>query len=324
MKTLYFDTNHIDLIGGGGLALYNLSVALQEKYDVHLAIPWNPKMTEYEYLHEPSRPFKIGKPGHVDVFVASKYAEYVKPCGDVNVFYCLYPRYEWDMAPYHKILTLSRYSQAAIKQRWGRDSQILIGGSFSPDYGPEFPKENLIVSSSRFFMEGDPEALIGHSKNQHMLIEAFKTLPEDTNWTMILAGSVINSGDVKYLNKCISLIGKHKIGFAVNATKETLKSLYAKSKICLHAMGYGRSDPAETEHYGICVEKALLSGCFSVVHNSGGAPDLAHGTWNNPSGLEAWLKTATEMDHDYEMIAEAAKWRTWDRFVSKTLLAFDF
>ena len=79
MKTLYLDTNHIDLVGGGGLALYNLSVALQEIFDVHLAEPWNPEMARYEFLKLPARPFKIGKPDRIDVHLASKYAEQVAP-----------------------------------------------------------------------------------------------------------------------------------------------------------------------------------------------------------------------------------------------------
>lgn len=320
MKSLYFDTNHIDLVGGG-LALYNLSVALQELFDVHLAEPWNSEMAKYEFLNLPIRPFKIGKPDKIDVYLASKDADQVTPTGGVNIFYCLYPRYPWNMDRYQKILTLSEYSRKAIRDVWNRDSEILIGGAFYPTYRMKEPKENMFLSCSRFFMEGDPEKLQGHSKNQHILIAAFRTLPADCPWTLTLAGSVLGDSDRQYLEVCKKLAaGDPRIKFEPMVTADELRVLYGRAKVFLHAMGYGRRDPAEVEHYGICVEKALISGCMALVHASGGAPELPHSrTWDNPHALAdfmgAFVGTQTEPTVTCENIASANQWRTWDNFM---------
>jgi glycosyltransferase involved in cell wall biosynthesis len=329
VKKLFFDTYHTDLIGGGGLALYNLAVALQNFFDVHLAQPWDDGMARYEFLRDPVRPFKIGRPDNVDVLLASKYGVYVPPSADVNVFYCLYPRHDWNMSGYQKILTLSGYSRKAIKDRWKMDSEILIGGAFYPDYGPEFvwksgmnrKKDNVILNCARFFREEN-----GHSKNQHVIIEAFKMLPKDLPWHLILAGSVILDSDRDYLNECRRLVGSDpRIMFATMPSKETLRDLYANAKGYVHAMGYGRTDPAETEHYGIAVEKALISGCFAIVHDSGGAPEFPVAKWKTPEELSGLMSYAIQHEHYYhpEQIAAGNQWRTWEAFVERTRKVFD-
>lgn len=320
MKNLYFDTYHTDLVGGGGLALYNLSVALQDLYEVHLAAPWDEGMHRYEFLRAPSRPFKIGRPPKVDVLVASKYSDFVPPSADINVFYCLYPRYPWNMSGYDKIFTLSRYCQDAVKVRWGKESRILVGGAFYPDYGPGL-KENIFLCSSRFFMEGDVGKLDGHSKNQHILIDAFRYLPHDLDWKLVLSGSVILESDQRYFEACRRLAGGDPgIEFYPMATREELRDLYGKSKVFLHAMGYARRDPAETEHYGICVEKARLSGCTSIVHESGGAPELSDFVWWDRTQLtNLMLQAATSKLGQLPKLR-----RTWDDFKLEVMEAFTF
>jgi len=324
MKTLYFDgALHADLVGGGGLALYNLSVALQEKYDVYLSRPWDCGMERYEFLRRPLRPFKIGEPHHADVFVASSYSTYLAPKGDVNVWYCLYPRYRWDMTAYQKILTISKYSKAAVKEMWDRPSEILIGGAFAPDWRPA-RKENIFLANGRFFMEGDAQALRGHSKNQHLIIQAFRELPRDLPWKLIVTGSVILESDGHYLEMCRELARNDpRIHFIDMPSRETLQDLYARAGVFVHAMGYGRTDPAETEHYGIAVEKGLLSGCFTIVHASGGAPEEAHVKWETPADLRNLMLGATYAKC-HEEIAQAYESRTWDAFVNQTLKTFDF
>lgn len=316
MKTVYFDTNHIDLVGGGGLALYNLSVALQEKFDVHLAEPWNEGMAQYEFLRAPARPWKVGRPSTIDVHVASRYATWTEPLGKVNVFYCLYPRHRWNVSGYDRILTLSRYCQEAVRKNWGRESDIVVGGAFSPDYYPALGKESNFLSCARFFMEGNPEKLEGHSKGQHHLIRAFQKADLST-WSLTLAGSVLSKDDERYLRALWKLAGSdERIIFKPMATREELQNLYARSAVFVHGMGYDYRDPAEVEHYGIVVEKALLSGCLSVVHQSGGAQELSHCTWWNVDQLsQIMVACACDEAIAPAAIARAASERfTWDNF----------
>jgi len=175
------------------------------------------------------------------------------------------------------------------------------------------------VSSSRFFMEGDPEKLSGHSKNQHLLIAAFRTLPKELPWSLHLAGSVLSEGDKAYLEVCRRLaVGDPRIRFYPMASREELHDLYARAKVAVFAMGYGRTDPAEVEHYGIAAEKALLSGCYTIVHGSGGSPEFADEVWHQPYDLSTLMRRATSPE-----ICATPYWRTWPDFVEKVKREFD-
>lgn len=322
MKNLYFYVGHRDLIGGGQLALYHLAVALQELFEVHLSTDWHPGMWDYEYMVVPKRNFQIGRPEKIDLFLASSYTELPQPRDELNVFYTFFPRYAWDLHGYDSILTISRYSQDHVRSRWDRESEVIVGGVFFPDYicGA---KEPIIMNSSRFFLEGDPENFRGHSKNQHLLIEAFKELQDAEDWQLILAGSVLTEEDSRYLNACRKLAdGDARIRFYPMLGRDKLRDLYAKAKIFVHAMGFGRADEAEVEHYGFCVEKALISGCHTIVHQSGGAPELAHEMWVTPRNLWAVLQIAVERDFDHETAAQDNRWRTFGAFQERVTGVF--
>lgn len=323
MRNLFFDTYHNDLVGGGGLAIRNLAVALQDLYEVWIPEPWNDGMKDYEFLKD-SRPFRIGRPDKIDVMVSSKYNDFVPPVeGAVNIAYCLYPRHRWDMSGYDKILTISEYSRRAVKERWGRDSQIVIGGAFFPDYKVTL-KMNTFLSVARFFMEGDVQKMEGHSKNQHIIILAFRRLPKSLPCSLILAGSVILPSDREYLNACKSLAENDpRISFCEMPHRRSLAELYGTSKVFVHAMGYRRTDPSETEHYGIVVEKALLSGCYTLVHNSGGAPEMAYQTWESIDDLSNYMFELSSLN-SHDKIASANSWRTWDVFLKNVAEVFSF
>lgn len=326
MKNLYFEIGHRDLVGGGQLALQNLATALQSVFNVHLSTDFHPGMDGYEYIRPPREPFKIGMPGQVDVHLASHYTELPKPKGRLNVFYCLFPRPIWNLSGYQHVVTISEYSREHIRARWKRESEILVGGAFAPDYAPAPFKENVFLSCSRFFMEGDPDRFWGHSKNQHIVIKAFKTLPRDVPWKLALAGSVLTGEDGRYLDACRRLAGDDsRIQFFPMAGKDEVRSLYSRAKVFIHAMGYGRSDLAETEHFGICVQKALLSGCFSIGHRSGNLPRICHRTFSTPDVLAQIMAencADKELDKNCNRIAMEHAQETFEKFEAETQKVF--
>lgn len=324
MKRLYFQIGHRDLIGGGQLALYHLALALQQKFDVTLSSDFHPGMAEYEYLRPAE--FKVGICEDPDVFLASSYTENIPPRGRTNVFYTFFPRHTTPSTfQYDDIVTISDFSARHVKDRWRVAPLVVVGGAFSPDYQPAPVKENLILSCSRFFMEGNPQTLQGHSKNQHLIIEAFKALPETLrrDWRLVLAGSVLTEQDGQYLRACKELAkGLPNVEFYPMIGKGPCRELYAKAKIFVHAMGYGRPDIAETEHFGFCVEKALLSGAYCLTYKEGGAAELAHETFGTLPELRAYLQRAVAMEHDGEHIAAANRWRTWEHFQDRVNWVF--
>lgn len=248
---------------------------------------FNPEIDTYEFIDWPCRP-KEGVVDYPDLFIYNCYWDIVEPWGKKNWLYCLYPRQMWNTSHYDRILTLSRYSQEAIKERWGRDSDILIGGVYSDDWYPKGEKKNAILSCARFFMEGDVNTLQGHSKNQHILIEAFKQL-DLPGWELWLAGSALLGSDWDYLDKCRQLAKGYPIRFFPMMDKHGLLALYQSAKIFWHAMGYGRVDPAEVEHYGYVALKARLCGLFTLTHRSGNR-DLSHGFWESPDDLVDYME----------------------------------
>ena len=69
---------------------------------------------------------------------------------------------------------------------------------------------------------------------------------------------------------------------------------YPSAKFLIHANGYGRSDPAQTEHFGIVAIEAMLSGVQPIVHNSGGCREIEGvWTWDNWDDLTHLIQRAT-------------------------------
>lgn len=326
MKSLYFYVGHRDQVGGGALALYHLAVALQEMFDVHLSSDWHPDMEQFEFLMPPERPWKFKRiPEQTDVYLASAYNECPVPFGKVNVFYTFFPRVWWtELNDYKHVVTISEYSRLWVQNHWLRDAEVVVGGAFREHYAPIRPKENVILSCSRFFMEGDVKTLRGHSKGQHRLIEAFLMAKGTDSWKLQLAGSVLCEDDSRYLKACQDLAkGDPRIEFYPMANKSQIRDLYGHAKVFAHAMGFERENPAETEHFGFCVEKALLSGCRTVVCDRGGAAEMGHYKFSNIQELVFGLEEAMNVKaNDTEKIAAQNDFRTWKTFCNNVRRVF--
>ena len=245
MKVQIWD-RHRDPVGGGTMpmiALHNALVELGHEVWVNND-GFNSEIDTYEFIDWPCKP-REGKIDDPDLLIYSCYWELEEPWGKKNWLYCLYPRPIWNTERYDRILTLSKYSQKAIFHRWGREAEILIGGVYSDTWHPKGEKKDAILSCSRFFIEGDVNApvLQGHSKNQHILIEAFKQLDFE-GWELWLAGALRQDTDWDYLDRCKKLAKGYPIRFFPMVDKHGLLALYQSAKIFWHGMGYGRTDPA--------------------------------------------------------------------------------
>lgn len=141
-------------------------------------------------------------------------------------------------------------------------------------------KENIILSVGRFDN-------ILNAKKQDVLIDAFKELHKNEsakNWKLVLAGgSLKNPDENSYLKHLKNQSQNFPIEFVVNPNFETLKNLYAQSKIYWHAAGYHvdqSKHPEETEHFGMTIVEAMASGLVPVVINKGGIPEIINNGMN--------------------------------------------
>lgn len=179
-----------------------------------------------------------------------------------NVLGVFFPNQEHKVADYNDVVAICPYSAKYVKEFWGKEAKVCQ--PYSKDYKPGEKVKNTILSVGNFFREKD-----GHSKNQHVLIDAFKKLGQ--GWKLTLVGSVVNTEYVADLEKQAKGLDVEIIPNAPEGVKD---KLLASSEFYWHANGYGRTSPYQTEHFGIAPEEALKSGCLTYVHDSGGAKDF--------------------------------------------------
>lgn len=189
----------------------------------------------------------------------------------------------------NKVICNSKFTKNFIDQNYSVKSLILYPpvdvGKFSTS-----KKENIILSVGRFDN-------VLNAKKQDVLIDAFKKISKSIpNWKLTLAGGSLQDPEHnKYLQHLIFQSRGYPINFIINPKFDSLKELYAKSKIYWHAAGYGvnqKIHPEETEHFGMTVVESMASGLVPLVVNRGGLPEIVS---NNKNGY-IWddIKTLTD------------------------------
>jgi glycosyltransferase involved in cell wall biosynthesis len=265
MKVL-INNAHEESSGGGGYWASQIARAIAEFCEVDLIKKQSPgrllNNPEMEIVHGHYDPRK-----QYDYFLdINHFKSRICPRAKKQIKVVYFPKINQTVNPYDQIVTLSAYSQKFIKCFWGKDS--LICQPYSKDLIPGTKEERTIVVVGNIFYEAD-----GHSKNQHRLIDAFKSL--GPGWKMDIIGNIVNKTYYESLAKYSkNLSVKFHIGISDEKKEDILKS----SQFFWHGNGYDRVDPLQTEHFGIAPEEALKCGCLTYVHKSGGAQDFCT-TW---------------------------------------------
>ncbi|MBI5127449.1 glycosyltransferase family 4 protein [Candidatus Roizmanbacteria bacterium] len=158
--------------------------------------------------------------------------------------------------------------------KWGIDPVTIppyVDGELFSNAKDE--KEKIILSVGRFF----PHL---HSKNQQKIIIAFKRLKQSSplfkDYIMIIAGGLKNE-DKKYFDKLKSFSKDPSIIFKPNVSLDELYKLYKSSSYFWHFAGLGVDEnkhPEQVEHFGIAPLEAIVSGCLTFCHDSGGPKEI--------------------------------------------------
>ena len=202
-----------------------------------------------------------------ELYILIDFNGYKKPIGIVNAQVCFYaiPK---TTEGYDYAITFNRFVCESIERNWKSINSFIIEPFFNfENYGLGI-KEKKIVNVGNFFKEKD-----GHSKNQDILLDWFvhSGLPEK-GWVFECIGFVVNQDFFDFLNK------KYKDNISVkltpNASRDELLSSLRHSSYMLHGMGIGRVKAEQTEHFGLVIVQALLSGAQPIVHASGGAQNI--------------------------------------------------
>ena len=273
------NTTHTNVIGGGENYLMRLAMALDKVSDFYVTRNIHPNFEEYNGFGKSFRSYTgLFKP---DVFLyASHFAPHY-PIGRRNFAVCFFPKKELLPRGFDGVIAICDYSAHWADAYWHpKRLDIIYPCIDSSLYRSDSPKSKEIVSIGHFFQEPD-----GHSKNQHILAQAFTSRLAYEGYSLTLIGNA-NPGDEPYVRKVRKFAEDKPIKIEINKDNQFLKTQLARASHLWHANGYGRIDPAQAEHFGIIVLEAIASGAIPIVHNSGGAREIAELTWSEPQELE--------------------------------------
>jgi len=215
--------------------------------------------------------------GRYDIFVNNGMLEMVYPLANTSLFICHFPEREksrlFYVDRYTEIVHNSLYTARWIERRWGLHPHKHIYPPVDMEPGAfPLPKENIILSVSRFD--------VGGNKQQLEMIKTFqemaKNRPRETaGWKFVLAGgSPPQNPYLEGIQQYLRQTRGAEIELKINIPASELRSVYEKAKIFWHSCGLGQSDPARVEHFGMTVAEAMQNGCVPVVFRGGGQTEI--------------------------------------------------
>lgn len=261
--TLLVSNDHRDKTGGGTYVMMILNI-LKKYYMIFVQgdveyysdadTPWRLSANEVNFYDNSFAP---------DLHLYASYRGWIEPKGKKNVQVVFYP-IEKQITGWGQVISLNSYVVEPCRSKWNVKADI-VEPYFEFDKFYSSEKEEILINIGNYFFEND-----GHSKNQHLVISWFKN--QTKLQKLICHGMVANP---LYFDELLRITkDDSRIILKQNCTQEEIRSDLSKSKYMLHAIGYGRSDPAQTEHFGLVAVEALLSGVQPVVHRSGGCKDI--------------------------------------------------
>jgi GT2 family glycosyltransferase/glycosyltransferase involved in cell wall biosynthesis len=224
----------------------------------------------------------------VDIFVTMGNEVYppVEPIGKINIHHCQFPfppesqtneqvsrLNKVDCVVVNSEYTKDHYLQAAQSVGFNNLKVVVISPPISDLPVTEKEKNQYqILSVGRFFVHG-------HSKNQHMLISAFRDLLiKHPAATLVLAGGLApGSVHREYLDICRDLAKDLPVSFHIDAEREEISTLMESSSVYWHGAGFEvdpELHPERCEHFGISLVEAMGSKLIPVVVGNGGPDEI--------------------------------------------------
>jgi glycosyltransferase involved in cell wall biosynthesis len=170
----------------------------------------------------------------------------------------------------NSVVCNSYFTKNTIDAEYGINSTVIYPPVEVHKIKPR-KKTNTILYIGRF-------SQLEQSKNQHILVEAFRELYTHggKDWNLVLAGGS-DVGVSDYIEKLKKRAEDFPIQIIQSPPFDELKKLYGSAKIFWSAAGYGIDEiktPRKTEHFGITVVESMAAGCVPFAYNAGGHKEI--------------------------------------------------
>jgi len=302
-RKVVIESTHNDYCGGGKYTL-QLAFAFSRHCDVFLANfnANDPLLCGIEFPISPYHGDFIA-----DLFLAVSHGGYISPKGRLNGHVCHFPRTSAraNALRYDFAISNSAFTDRHQKVVWGLPS-FIINPYVPMDIYHIGSKEELIVNVGNFFREPD-----GHSKNQDLVLDWFIENRLYERYRLVFTGFIDHQSYYEALLDKAAPYPNIEIMTAIPF--EQLRDLYSRARFLIHANGYMRNSPEQTEHFGYIAVEAMASGCQPIVHNSGGCSEI--------EGVRVWDSFADLLTlmgpTEPEKLREAARRYSYE-YVSET------
>lgn len=226
---------------------------------------------------------------------------------------------DWKLSRYQAVVVNSRFTAAHIDSRL-RSCAVVIYPPVAPISAPSRGKRKIILSVGRF----------SEMKKQEVMIDAFTTAQKSgklPGWKLVLAGGLLPA-DGDYFSGLQKKALKFPIELVANSSHAVLTSLYQQASVYWHAAGFGQSDPARMEHFGISTVEAMSAGCIPIVYAGGGQTEIIdHGKngflWHTTDELINTTQRVSEDETNTQLIRSAAGKRAGEFSVQRFTRSFD-
>lgn len=229
----------------------------------------------------------------------------------------------WKLKRYDAVVCNSEFTKSELDTQVGENAMVIYPPVQQIANSTAQKRKKQILSVGRFTSHFQ-------AKKQEILVEAFRDGYAKgmlKGYELVLAGGLIPS-DQAYFEKLTRIVSDIPVKLLANITNDELTGLYRTSEVYWHAAGYGETNPAQMEHFGITTAEAMSAGVVPVVYGAGGQLEIVTNNingiiWQTPGEL---ISKTAELVSDrsiYERLSQGARIRAGDFGDKEFVRAFD-